>query len=167
VTFALAHYSANDWAILLLVLLLGIVLGLLAAGGSRRYRRLAEDERAARIDAERAHEARIRAANERIAELERTAPAIGAGTAGAVAAAASGERDDLSLIRGVDRGGETRLNEMGVHRYHDITRLSAEEEAALEGRLGLAPGTIAREEWREQAALLERDKRDEHRARYT
>lgn len=165
-TFTLAQYSTNEWAILLLVLILGILLGLLARGGSGRYRREAEEERAARIEIERAYDARIKAANERIAELERHAAPIGAGTAAAVGAAASSERDDLSLIRGVDRGGETRLNDLGVHRYRDITRLSADEETALEGRMGLDVGTIAREEWREQAALLERDKMDEHRARY-
>jgi predicted flap endonuclease-1-like 5' DNA nuclease len=107
-----------------------------------------------------------RAANERIAELERHAPPIGTDTAAAVGAAARGGRDDLSLIRGVDRGGETRLNDLHIYRYRDLTRLSAEDEAALEGRMGLEPGTIAREEWREQAALLERDERDQHRARY-
>jgi predicted flap endonuclease-1-like 5' DNA nuclease len=165
-TFTLAQYSTNEWAILLLVLILGILLGLLARGGAARYRREAEEERAARIEIERAYDIRIKAANERIAELERHAAPIGAGTAAAVGAAASGARDDLSLIRGVDRAGETRLNDLGVHRYRDITRLSADEEAALEGRMGLNPGTIAREEWREQAALLERDKLDEHRARY-
>jgi len=164
-TFTLAHYSTNDWAILLLVLILGILLGLLARGGSGRYRREAEAERAARIESERA-EAHVRAANERIAELERHAPPIGTDTAAAVGAAARGERDDLSLIRGVDRGGETRLNDLHIYRYRDLTRLSAEDEAALEGRMGLEPGTIAREEWREQAALLERDERDQHRARY-
>jgi len=153
-TFTMADYSTNEWIILFLVLILGILIGLLLHPGSARYRREAEEERAARIEAERANAARIGAANTRIAELERYAPPIGAGTAAAVGAAASGARDDLSLIRGVGRERETRLNELGIHRYRDITALSAEEEAALEGRMGLEPGTIAREEWRDQAALL-------------
>jgi len=165
-SFALAHYSTNDWAILFLVLVLGFLIGLLSRSGGARWRREYEAERAARIEAEHANEARIRAANERIAELERQAPPVTGATAGAVAAAASGARDDLALIRGVGRSGENRLNDLGIYRYRDIMRLSAEDEAALEGRMGLPPGIIAREEWREQAMMLDRGKMDEHRARF-
>ena len=125
-----------------------------------------EAEHAARIEAEHANDARIRAANERIAELERAAPPVIGATAGSMAAAASGARDDLSLIRGIGRGGETRLNELGIHRYRDITHLSAADEAALEGRMALGPGTIAREQWREQAELLTKGKIEEHGTRF-
>lgn len=160
------HYTANDWGILALVLVLGFLIGLAARSGGGRWRREAAAERQARIDAERNHKARIDAANARIAELERTAPAVGIGTSGAIAAAARGGRDDLALIRGVGRSGETRLNEAGLHSYRDIEKMSASDEAAVEGRLGMEPGAIAREQWRDQASLLRQGKLEDHRAAY-
>ncbi|HET8613020.1 MAG TPA: hypothetical protein VFL92_09675, partial [Sphingomonas sp.] len=161
-------FTGNQWAIVVLVLILGWLLGLLSRPGSGRWKReLAEQRRALEEERKRreAAEARINASNERIAELERQTAAhpIGAGTAGSVAAAARGGRDDLALIRGVGREGEIRLNDAGVHSYRDVEKLSDTEAATLEGRLGLEPGTIARQEWREQAALLREHKLDEHR----
>ena len=41
------------------------------------------------------------------------------------------------------------------------------DAATLEARLGLKGGTIAYEEWREQAAMLRDHRLDEHRTRYT
>jgi predicted flap endonuclease-1-like 5' DNA nuclease len=160
-------FTTDQWAILALVFLLGWLLGLLSRSGGAKWRREAAAEREARIAAERDRDARLAAANARIAELERHAPAItAAGTGGSIAAAASGRRDDLTLIRGIDRARETRLNEEGIHAFRDITALSADGEAALETRLGITPGTVAREEWRAQADLLARGRADEHRARW-
>ncbi len=182
-------FNTNQWVVLALVLILGWFLGLLTRAGGRNWRRGFEQERAARIaaDAERdrlsaritelesererrieletereGHMARAAAANDRITQLERHQPAVSSGTAGSIAAAAGGNRDDLSLIFGVGRSGEIKLNDLGVHRYADILALSASDEAALEGRMGLAPATIADERWREQADLLKRGKFDEH-----
>ncbi|SFR82559.1 hypothetical protein [Sphingomonas jatrophae] len=151
-------FTTNQWAILALVLVLGWLLGLLSRNGGGRWRRAYEEERARR----EAEEARIAAANTRIAELERHAP-VGVGTAGGIAAAVHGRRDDLSLIRGVDHAQETRLNDAGIHGFRDIERLTPADEAALEGRLGLAPGLIARERWREQAAMLRAGDHEGHR----
>jgi predicted flap endonuclease-1-like 5' DNA nuclease len=159
-------FTTEQWAVLFLVLVLGWLLGLMSRSGSARYKRELAAERERRIEIDREHEARMVAANTRIAELERTAPAIGVGTAGGVAAAARGTRDDLSLIRGIDAHQETRLNDAGVHDYRDLARLTPADEAALEARLGLRPGEIARQEWREQAALLAERRHDEHRTRF-
>ena len=159
-------FTTNQWAILALVLILGWLIGLLSRSGSAKWRRRYERERADRIAIEASHDARYRAANERIAELERHAPPVSGATAGSIAAAASGNRDDLSLIHGIGRDGETRLNDAGVHRYRDIEGLSPADEAALEGRLGMEPGHIERQQWREQAALLRAGKVEEHRGRF-
>lgn len=156
----------NQLAIYALLLILGWLLGLLSRSGGGSWRRKYETERTARLALEKAHSDRDAAARARIAELERHAPAVGATTAGSIAAAASGKRDDLAVIRGVGRSGETRLNEAGIHRYVDLSRLSDADAAALEGRLGAEPGTIAREEWREQAAMLAGGRTDEHRTRF-
>jgi len=88
---------------------------------------------------------------------------IGAASqAGAIAAAASGRRDDLSLIYGVGRPGEMKLNDLGIHRYTDIISMSLGQERDLENRLGLAQGTIAEERWRDQAEMLRKGNFDEH-----
>lgn len=145
-------FTTNQLVILGLTLILGWLLGLASRSGGAKWRREAEQER------ERAQlaEARIAAANARIAELERHAPPVTQGTATAVAAAARDGRDDLSRIRGIDAERETRLNEAGYLRYRQIADLSDLEMVRLEGQLGLEPGTIGREEWRAQAAALAR-----------
>ena len=158
-------FTANQWAIVGLVLVLGWLLGLLSRSGGARWRRAYEEEIAARRDTD----AHLAAARERIAELERQIAGhpVGAGTAAAIGAAASGQRDDLALIRGVGRSGETQLNETGIYRYRQIEDLSAAEEATLETRLGIPAGAIARDRWREQAAMLRERRTEEHRALYS
>ncbi|RVT93344.1 hypothetical protein [Sphingomonas crocodyli] len=185
------EFSTNQWAIIGLVLILGWLLGLFTMAGGRKWKQGYLAERDRRIELEKqqatyedrlaAHQAQSdrlallekeRAAQDaRIAELERdrdravAAPAVApvtSATAGSIAAAASGQRDDLSLIFGVGRGGEQRLNDLGIYRYKDILALSAADEADLEARLGLERGEIAEERWREQADLLARGKFDEH-----
>jgi len=74
--------------------------------------------------------------------------------------------DDLGQLRGVDPDLKAKLGDLGVHRYADVTSLSAEDEMALEQRLGLPAGYIAREQWREQAALLAEGKVAEHGTRF-
>jgi len=186
-------FTTNQWAILALMLVLGWFLGLLTLSGGRKWKKAFDQERAARITADSEvdrlsvrlaelegerdrrialekerddHLARATAANQRIAELERRRATIDPDTAGTIAAAAAGRRDDLSRIFGVGRGGEMRLNELGIHRYADITALSSPDEAALEGQMGLAPGTIAEQRWREQAEMLRQGFVDEHARRF-
>ncbi|MBV9842087.1 MAG: hypothetical protein JOY99_11280 [Sphingomonadaceae bacterium] len=157
-------FTTNQWAVLGLVLVLGWLLGLLSRSGGAKWRAEAIEERKRR----EAAEARIAGTNARIAELERQTASqpIVAGTAGGIGAAAAGTRDDLSLIKGVGRAGETRLNELGYFRYRDIAELSDNEAATLEGKLGAEPGTIGREEWRDQAELLDSGKTTEHSKRW-
>lgn len=157
-------FNANQWAILVLVLVLGWLLGLLSRSGGARWRRAYEEERVLRENSDN----RLTAANTRIAELERQVAGhtMAPGTAAAIGAAASGNRDDLSLIRGVGRNRETMLNEAGIHSYRQVAALSDGEAATLEARLGLKDRTIAYEEWREQAAMLRDRRLDEHRTRY-
>lgn len=159
-------FTTNQWAILALVLVLGWILGLLSRGGGGKWRRAYEEERDRHARLRTEHDARVAAANARIAELERHEPAVGAGTAAAVAGAAAGGRDDLSLIRGIGRADETRLNDAGIHRYRDITGMTAADEAALEARLGYASGRIGSEQWRAQSELLANGRLDEQRDRF-
>jgi predicted flap endonuclease-1-like 5' DNA nuclease len=157
-------FTPNQWAILALVLILGWLIGLLSRSGGAKWRRAYEEERNAR----QAAEAQTAAHRERIAELERqSGHPVGAGTAGAIGAAAAGNRDDLALIRGIGRDREISLNDAGIYRYRQIEDLSASDAAGLETRLGLKEGTISYEEWREQAALLREKGVDAHRARWS
>jgi predicted flap endonuclease-1-like 5' DNA nuclease len=168
--------TPTQWAILALILLLGWVLGLLSRSGGKKWKQELAAERASRAEERkgyeerlRANDARVEASNARIIELEKHAPAaVGASAVGAsaVGAAARGNRDDLSAIKGIGADGETRLNDAGYHSFKDIEKMSASDEAALEGRLGLAPGTIDRENWREQAATLRSGDRDGHKRRW-
>lgn len=69
------EFTTNQWAILVLVLVLGWLLGLLSASGGGRWRREYEREREARL----ADEARHREADARLADYERTgAPTMAA-----------------------------------------------------------------------------------------
>jgi predicted flap endonuclease-1-like 5' DNA nuclease len=154
-------FTSNQWAILALVLVLGWLLGLASRSGGAKWNRVYHAELAAR----QAAETRLATSEARVAELERGRTIL-PGTAASVGVAAAGQRDDLALIRGIGRTRETTLNEAGLHRYADIEALSAADADALEARMGLTGGTIAREEWREQAALLRERRLDEHRARY-
>lgn len=150
----MVEFSTNQWAILGLVLVLGWLLGLASRSGAAKWKRAYHQERDAHVAYRAESDARIKASNERIAELNRHAPLVGAGTASAVGAAARGNRDELSKINGIDSDLEIRLNECGVHSFRDIAALNRTDEAALEGRLGLAPGTIERDAWKAQAAAL-------------
>lgn len=159
-------FTTNQWIIIGLVLILGWLLGLASRSGAGRWKRAYREERDAHQAYRRENEERIRAANERIAELDRNAPIIGAGTASAIGAAARGRRDDLSQIRGIDRNLELRLNEAGISSFRDLARIDRGSEAALEGRLGLEPGRIAREAWPDQAAMLARGRVEEHQSTF-
>lgn len=160
------NFTTNQWAILVLVLVLGWVLGLLSRSGGGKWRHAYEEERDRHARLRTEHDARVAAANARIADLERHEPAVGSGTAAAVAGAAADGRDDLALIRGIDRSEETRLNNAGIHRYRDIMAMSAADEFALEARLGYSRGRIASEQWRDQAELLAASRLDEQRDRF-
>ena len=65
-------FTANQWAILFLVLVLGWLLGMMSRSGGARWRRAAADERVARERVETERDA----ARARIAELERERPAV-------------------------------------------------------------------------------------------
>jgi len=166
-------FTTNQWAILFLVLLLGWLIGLVSRGGGAKWRRAYEAERDARAEERNAHDEALAAANARIAELERGSvpPAAEPAVVPVAAPVATAEtldltRDDLAAIKGIGLAGEQRLNEEGIYRYSDIIGLSPAEESALEERLGADPGYIEQERWREQAALLQAGKTDEHRARF-
>jgi predicted flap endonuclease-1-like 5' DNA nuclease len=158
------EFTTSQWAILFLVLVLGWLLGLLSRSGGKKWKRAYEAERDARAD----EQAELEAARTRIAELEDDGTATVVSPAPVVTTDTLDlTRDDLSRIRGIGAAGQRRLNEEGIYRYSDITGMTPEDEAALETRLGADDGYIEQEQWRDQAALLEAGKIDEHSASFS
>lgn len=78
---------------------------------------------------------------------------------------AGSARNDLTRLHGIDGVLDARLFALGVTRFEDIEKLSAEDEMALEQRLSLPAGYILRERWRAQATRL-RAGADEHHAEH-
>jgi predicted flap endonuclease-1-like 5' DNA nuclease len=78
----------------------------------------------------------------------------------------SGNAGDLERIRGIDHALKNSLFALGVTRFQDITEMSAVDEMALEQRLSLPAGYITREQWRDQAELLQAGKDAEHAERF-
>lgn len=75
-------------------------------------------------------------------------------------------RDSLTRIRGIDDALQARLSDLGIVRFEDLEKLSAQDEMALEQRLSLPVGYVAREQWRPQAALLRAGQNADHAAHF-
>ncbi|WP_213981218.1 hypothetical protein [Sphingomonas sp. dw_22] len=156
---------------LLLTLIAGWAFGLASASGGKRWRTRYQDEQVARSRADAA----LKDANSRIRELEAERDRL-RGPAPVATGVAAAEpawrgwfgwgRDNLARIRGVDGPRERQLNDLGIKTYREIETLTGDEEAALEKRLGIPSGTIANEQWREQASLLQSGNDDEHARRF-
>lgn len=169
-------HTANEFAILALLLVAGWFFGLASRGGTRKWKdqiRNAEVENARLKD-------QLSARDKQIVALTRerdAAIAKGGSPAPAPAMTADGGnsgwrgwfgwgRDNLSRIKGVDDVRERLLNERGYKTYREIEGMSAEDEATLESALGLDAGTIAKQGWRDQAKLLREGNDAEHTAQY-
>lgn len=146
-------FTLNEISLILVALLIGLVIGLMLSGRGK-YKRLWRAE-------QQAHRQTIK---------ERAVPAVDPDRVREADVAdrhvSADGRNDLTRIRGISAQDATALNEAGYHRYSQIGALNDEQQAILEGRLGRAPGTIAREEWGTQARLLETGKVREHERRY-
>jgi predicted flap endonuclease-1-like 5' DNA nuclease len=155
---AIMTFTLNQIALLLIVLAIGLVLGLMLSGRGK-YKQALRDERRAHAQTVKAQEDRDKAAQSRIAELEAQNARAVAPVAAPMGHGTATGRDELNRISGIDPQREIALNEAGCHRYDQIAGMNAEQEATMEARLGLTPGTIAREDWRGQARSLEQGER--------
>ncbi|WP_066799048.1 hypothetical protein [Sphingomonas soli] len=169
---ALPYETLTQFAGLGLTLLGGWFLGLATAPGGGKWRDRYHDEEAEHARYRDQANEELRAKTKRIRELE----ALTKGATAAAAGAATGTawrgwfgwgRDNLARIRSIDEAREKRLNELGIKTYREIEKMTADDELALEQRLGLSHGTIGTEGWREQAALLGAGNEDEHSRRFS
>jgi predicted flap endonuclease-1-like 5' DNA nuclease len=72
----------------------------------------------------------------------------------------SGPPDNLQLLKGVGPKLADQLNANGITRYDQLARLSDNEVALLDERMGAFRGRIARDRLVEQACYLERGDKD-------
>ena len=79
---------------------------------------------------------------------------------------AAGPPDDLQLLKGVGPKLVHRLNECGLFRFEQLARLSPNEVAMLDDRLGPFRGRLVRDRVVEQAAYLARGDTDGFEARF-
>lgn len=157
-------FTPNEIVLLGLMLLIGLFLGLMMSGRGK-YKRLWREEQILHKQTRQDRDARVEAADARIAEMEahrRTADPARAMTA----VGSSKGNDDLTAIRTISEQDQIVLNEAGYHLYSQIAAMNAEQQATMEARLGRAPGLITRDEWPEQARLLDNGDRDDHRRLY-
>ena len=174
--------TTTQFVVLALCLVAGWFFGLASHPGGRKWRTRYEEEREAHAAYRREVEAQRKTDADRLAELERRNAALEndlrtartAVPAAPIAADAprrgawlgAGRDDDLTRIRGIDAATAERLREDGVTGYGDVERISDADAAAIEQRHALRDGTIARDEWREQARLLAAGREDDWRTRY-
>ncbi|TPG22461.1 hypothetical protein EAH79_12605 [Sphingomonas koreensis] len=174
--------TPTQFAVLALLLVAGWFFGLASHPGGAKWRRRYEAERDADAAYRKETDARLKDADARVRDLESRNAALERDARAATVATpatrlpedaprrgnwlGAGNSDDLARIRGIDAPLATRLGEAGVISYADVERLSDSDAAALENRLGLADGVVARDEWREQAAHLAAGREDEWRSRW-
>lgn len=85
-----------------------------------------------------------------------TAADGGAATPRPAIAAAVGDPDDLTLLKGVGPKLNALLISLGVTRFDQIAAWNEAEIAEVDGYLGNFKGRIVRDSWVEQAGLLAR-----------
>jgi predicted flap endonuclease-1-like 5' DNA nuclease len=78
----------------------------------------------------------------------------------------SGPPDDLQRLKGVGPKLVAQLNALGITRYDQLARLTPNEVAMLDERMGAFTGRIARDRLAEQACYLERGDIDGFEAKF-
>jgi predicted flap endonuclease-1-like 5' DNA nuclease len=76
------------------------------------------------------------------------------------------EPDNLQMLKGVGPKLAQKLNENGIFRFEQIARLTANEVAILDTKLGAFRGRLERDRVVEQASYLARGDRDGFEARF-
>lgn len=79
---------------------------------------------------------------------------------------ASGPPDNLQMLKGVGPRLAEKLNEQGITRFEHLARLSPDEIAGIEDKLGAFKGRLGRDRVVEQASYLARDDRAGFEARF-
>ena len=177
----LPFQTPTQWAALAIALIAGMLLGLAFAPRHRKWRDRYHDEELAHSSFRTRAETELKERNTRVRALEdenlrlrETLDKGGMGLpAGAAAVAATGSSgwfgrggDDLSRIRGIDEVRAKQLHKLGFKSFADVENMRIDQALTAEQKLGMAPGAIAAEGWREQASLLRAGRHEEHARDY-
>lgn len=165
--------TPTQFAVLALMLVIGWLFGFASHPGGKKWKRAYREEQTARTREVAERDATIRDLEARNAALTadtaKTPPATAAAVAATPVAPAAkrgwfdwGSGDDLTRLRGVDADLARLLKGEGIARYADVANLTDQDELALERRIDLPAGYIARERLREQARLLADGQADAH-----
>jgi predicted flap endonuclease-1-like 5' DNA nuclease len=63
-------------------------------------------------------------------------------------------KDDLQKINGIGTATESKLNEVGIYTYEQISNLKSTDIEKLTGMINFFPGRIAKDDWIGQAIQL-------------
>jgi predicted flap endonuclease-1-like 5' DNA nuclease len=74
--------------------------------------------------------------------------------------------DDLTRIKGLGPKAAGLLNGIGIHRYAQLAELDGTQTAEVDRRMGAFQGRITRDQWIEQAILLEKNDIDAFEAKF-
>jgi len=67
---------------------------------------------------------------------------------------ANGEKDDLTVIKGVGKFSEKKMNALGIDTYRQIANFDDGDVLKVEDAIEFFPGRITRDEWVKQAKIL-------------
>lgn len=161
----MAELLLENWIVLVLALLVGIVVAWWVFAGSRRTR-VEFERREDGAGPARRNQALIDAPKAaRASAVPPPAPEGLAGAGEAVAASAApvppiaeaGGGDDLTRIKGVGPKLVQQLRELGVTTFAQIAAWNDADIDRIDAQLGRFQGRIRRDDWREQARLLAHD----------
>lgn len=77
-----------------------------------------------------------------------------------IGTASPDDKDDLLIIKGIGPFIEKKLHSIGIYTFRQIANFTPEDEEKVNEVIEFFPGRIRREKWVEQAAALDREKRE-------
>jgi predicted flap endonuclease-1-like 5' DNA nuclease len=155
----------------LVPILIALAVGVIVAFWALRRRSTASGTRAgtaapaARVRPEPAHEGRGLIDETAAATTDVAGDILGV-RAHSELPGASGPPDNLQTMKGVGPKLAAQLNENGITRFDQLARLSPNEVALLEERLGAFKGRVTRDRLVDQAAYLARGDTDGFEANF-
>jgi len=85
---------------------------------------------------------------------ERAKGRIGAALGNKIPRANLSEKDDLKKLEGIGPFIETKLNDVGIYTYEQVSMLDSELISLITDAIQFFPGRIEKDDWMGQAASL-------------
>lgn len=168
----MAELLLENWIVLVLALVVGVLVAWWVFAGSRRTR-VEFERRGDDAEPARRNQALIDApaAARSASPLPPPTPEGLAGVGEAVAASAPPPNattgaDDLTRIKGVGPRLAQQLRELGVTSFAQIAAWTDADVDRIDSQLGRFQGRIRRDDWREQARFLAAEDRSGYEAKF-